>query len=105
MNTHKSNQSGEHWLAFYYNEDGICTFFDSFGLEPYVYGLQEYLNKTSVKWIYNDTQLQSFTSKACGYYCIYFILCLSRGLGLEDSLSLFDKENFHMNDTKVINVY
>ena len=48
-------------LAFYYNEDGICTFLDSFGLEPYVYGLQEYLNKTSLKWIYNDTQLHNDT--------------------------------------------
>ena len=43
MNTHKSSQSGEHWLALYYDENGMCSFFDSFGMDPDFYGLKDYI--------------------------------------------------------------
>lgn len=31
VNTHPSNQPGEHWLAIYITDDGIGRFYDSFG--------------------------------------------------------------------------
>ncbi len=27
VNTHKSNQPGQHWLAFYFDNNGSCEFF------------------------------------------------------------------------------
>ena len=28
INTHTSDKKGEHWLAIYYDKNGLCTFFD-----------------------------------------------------------------------------
>jgi hypothetical protein len=105
INTHKQKQSGEHWLAVYYNEDGLCTFFDSFGLHPSFYKLENFLNKTSKEWICNQVQLQDINSFTCGYYCIFFILLMSRKLNLENINSLFSKEDFISNDLKILNIY
>ena len=32
-NTDPANQPGEHWVATYFNEDGMGEYFDSYGLE------------------------------------------------------------------------
>ena len=71
VNTDKSNESGEHWLAIYYDSKGECTFFDSFGQEPKYYGLQTFLEKTSKNFIINKQQVQSLFSNTCGHYCIF----------------------------------
>ena len=33
-NTDPADQPGEHWVATYFNEDGMGEYFDSYGLEP-----------------------------------------------------------------------
>ena len=30
INTEESSEPGEHWLALYYDKNGICNFFDSY---------------------------------------------------------------------------
>lgn len=74
INTHTSKQVGEHWLALYYDKNGKCTFFDSYGLDPSYYKLDSYLKSTSICYVYNKQRLQALNSKYCGQYCIYFIL-------------------------------
>ena len=39
INTQPSNMRGEHWLAVYYDKQGFCTFFDSYGMRPSFYNL------------------------------------------------------------------
>lgn len=98
VNTHSSKQPGEHWLAIHYDESGKCTFFDSFGLSPLYYKLDDFIKKTSTSWEHNEQQIQSISSNKCGYYCIYFILLMSRNLSLNEILSLFCKKDFDFND-------
>ena len=105
VNTENSNQSGEHWLAVYYDKKGECTFFDSFGQSPQFYGLDSFLIKTSKSVSYNSQQLQSVFSNTCGYYCIFFILLKSRDLSLHEILNLFSKSNFNINDFYIKNIY
>ena len=105
VNTHKSNQSGEHWLALYYDENGMCSFFDSFGMHPDFYSLKDYIEKTSRHWEFNNKQLQSFNSVTCGHYCIYFILLKSRRFKLKEILELFDRKNFNLNDFRISHIY
>jgi hypothetical protein len=101
INTDNSNGPGEHWLAVYYDSSGYCTFFDSFARSPNDFHLDEFLNKTSNGWEQNTMRLQDINSVTCGYYCVYFVLLMSRGLQLEDILALFEEENFVVNDLKI----
>jgi hypothetical protein len=77
INTHESNQPGEHWLAFYIDING-AEFFDSYGNSPNYFGhdLVNYLNKYK-NWIFNKTKIQG-NSNNCGYYCILFIMYRSK---------------------------
>jgi len=101
VNTKPISHPGEHWFAIYYNEDKEAIFFDSYGQHPNYYKMVSYLNKTSVKWTYNSTQIQSILSSTCGYYCIYFILLMSRGLKLDDIVNEFNKKDFDLNDFRI----
>lgn len=78
VNTDPRNLPGTHWLAIYYNQHGICYFFDSYGNNPARYRLRSYISRTSRRWTYNIHRLQG-DSMYCGYYCILFLLYISRG--------------------------
>jgi hypothetical protein len=77
INTHNSDQPGEHWLAFYIDTNG-CEFFDSYGNRPNYFGndLVEYLNYFK-HWTFNESKIQGMSNN-CGYYCILFIMYRSR---------------------------
>ena len=90
FNTHKSNQSGEHWLAIYYNKNKSCYFFDSMGFHPNHYNITEYLKSTSTFFTYNKKQIQGIFSTYCGYYCINFLLTRSRNISLKEFFKYFD---------------
>ena len=82
VNTDKSNKPGEHWLAFYYDENGICYFFDSFGFDPNFYGLKKYLDTTSKSWTFNKKRFQNLNSKSCGYFSLLFLFLKSRNIDI-----------------------
>jgi hypothetical protein len=105
INTDKSSEPGEHWLAIFYDSDGFCTFFDSFARSPSVFSLDEFLNKTANGWRSNNMQLQDMNTATCGYYCVYFVLLMSRGLCLEDILLLFDEKNLFYNDFRISRLF
>lgn len=97
INTHKSSLPGEHWLAFYYDRNNNGVFFDSFGLHPQSYGLDKYLDKTSIEWKYNNHRLQSFFSEYCGHYCLFFIYFMCRNYSLDYILDFFSSD-YNKND-------
>ena len=93
VNTHVSEQVGEHWLAVYYDKIGIANFFDSYGNHPDYFGLKKYLDYTSTGWNYNSKCIQSLNTSFCGYYCLLFILSRSRNISLHDFLKYFKSDN------------
>lgn len=97
LNTDKSDQPGEHWLALYYDENGVCEFFDSFGFHPDFYNITSYLKSTSNSFIYNNKTLQGIFSEYCGNYCVLFLLIRCRNFSLKYFLEFFDK-NTEKND-------
>jgi hypothetical protein len=101
INTDNSTGPGEHWLAVYYKSDKTAVFFDSFGLAPQFYGLDNYMRKTSISYSYNQQQLQGIMSSTCGYYCVLFILLVCRNLDLQCILDLFNKKDVDLNDFKI----
>ena len=80
FNTHSSNRPGEHWLSIYYDGNGFCEFFDSYGRQPTAYRLLAYLKSTSNRVTWNRTCFQPFDSNACGYYCFLFLMFKCRNL-------------------------
>ncbi len=67
-NTDPSNKPGTHWVAFYHLSKKSIEFFDSFGMQPSIYGFNNIDCNT-----YNKNILQSFNSNVCGHYCIYYL--------------------------------
>jgi hypothetical protein len=94
VNTDPLGNQGQHWLAFFYDNNRKCTFFDSFGHSPAFFEFETYIEKTSTKWEYYAQQLQSIFSSTGDYYFIYFILIKSRNFEISDILNLFNKTNF-----------
>lgn len=103
VNTDNADQSGEHWLAIYYNEKKEADFFDSYGSHPISFGLDTYMNRTSSSWNWNSHQLQSMESRICGYYCVLFLMYRARGLSLAHFIKRF-KDNSNINDLVLLNL-
>ena len=83
LNTAKTNEQGEHWIALDYDKYGHCEFFDSYGLHPKLYKLKSYLDKTATSWSFNSKQLQDYNSQTCGYFCFIFLILNCRKIKIK----------------------
>jgi len=77
-NNQNSNRPGQHWIAFYINGDRKLYFFDSMGLHPSFYGLDDYIKSISNSFEFNKKQYQDFFSSYCGHYCLLFLFLRNR---------------------------
>jgi hypothetical protein len=76
INLDESDKPGSHWTVV-----GPCEFFDSYGISPLSHYILTHLKKRcKKKWWYNNISLQSYNSKVCGHYCIYYILLRCKGV-------------------------
>lgn len=92
LNTDNHNEPGEHWLAMFFNIYNQAEFFDSYGLHPRVYGLEEYLNENSKSWTYNNKRFQSFYSNMCGEICLFYLFFKCRNFSLFNIQNMFTKD-------------
>ena len=83
-NTDTHTGRGQHWVAVYIDEDGVGYYFDPYGLYPRYRSFINFLRTQCTRWIYNDVCIQPLFSKACGPFCVYFLLHMSLGWTLED---------------------
>ena len=80
INSDTSDKKGEHWVAVYFDKNRRGEYFDSYGLPPAVLGLEAYMDRFSLDWIYNRKTIQSLFSNVCGHYCVYlfyFVVVIS----------------------------
>lgn len=77
FNTAPREHSGQHWLALYYDQNGICDFFDPYGMPALNFNMTSYLEKTSNHWKENKKRLQGL-SHYCGHYCFLYLLFRAR---------------------------
>ena len=100
LDDYNSITNGTHWVAFYYHNDNI-EYFDSYGLKP-AQIIDNY------PYTYNNTQYQSYDSKTCGYYCLYFIYHRYHGNSCYDIIKNFSIVDIDHNQkiiTKFFNNY
>ena len=100
INTDYYFQKGIHWVFIIFSTK-YTLFFDSFGFNPIYYNFPLIVKRGGVPLILNTLALQSQSSSACGYYCVYFIFFLSRGKNLNEILNHFSKTNKKWNDEYV----
>ena len=101
-NTDPKGEPGKHWVAFYFTSPKQGEFFDSYGQPPEYYSeyFVRFLNKNCQEWIANDKELQSFNSRFCGHYCIYYLMHRARGVSMKTIVNRFS-ENKIKNDQLV----
>ena len=74
---------GTHWVALYFDVNGNCDLFDSYGGMP-IPDIRRFTDKhmnfgcgyggiACGKLRVNRKQLQNYNSDVCGHYCIYFL--------------------------------
>jgi hypothetical protein len=103
VNTHNSDQPGEHWVAIYFKEN-TALYFDSYGLPPFEEDIQLFLDNNSRSWSRNKIRLQSGSSAMCGVYCLFALDALARGCDLETILTIqfrLEPRYWHLNDKDV----
>ena len=96
INLNNHNEPGSHWVALYYNHLDYSIYFDSYGFPA-----PEAVQKRIKPYLFNDRDIQSINSSACGYFCIAFIYFL---YFKQDKYEAFDvfinlfSENLMRND-------
>jgi hypothetical protein len=104
-NTDTSDESGQHWVAFYFDVDGTNEYFDSYGLRPMFREFRKMLNADKLERALikiNDKRLQAKNSATCGLFCIFYLFHRSHSStsSMEAVMSLFDSR-YKRNDSIV----
>ena len=93
-----SPYNGTHWTAFYVDDDRI-EYFDSYGLKP-----PQIIS--NYDYIYNSSQIQGYDSKACGYYCLFYIYLRSRhGYNFYEIIKQFSLVDLDYNQSLIKNFF
>jgi len=94
VNTQPITETGEHWIAIYFDENNNGECFDSYGLPPQVYGLDVFMDQNSKRWTYNRKNFTKFIF--CNLWTLlylYFILFRCRGHSMQLITSRFSKKS------------
>ena len=84
----------------FFDKNGKGEYFDSYGLPPHVFDLQNFMDLNSRQWIYTNKTLQRLLSTVCGHYCVYYLLFRCRNVTLREIVSRFSS-NLSENDYNV----
>ena len=79
--------SGSHWVTTYVR-DGTINCFDSFGMPPF----QELVNHAKEKnlnLLHQNQQIQNLYTTTCGYFCLYFLNEMHKGVDYFNLLQVF----------------
>ena len=79
--------SGSHWVTTYVR-NGTINYFDSFGMPPF----QELVNHAKEKnlnLLHQNKQIQNLYTTTCGYFCLYFLNEMHKGVDYFDLLQVF----------------
>lgn len=105
VNLDKISQPGSHWCAIFIASNGYCIYFDPLGIPPFVPSILSFIEKNSTFYQWNDMIIQSLLSYTCGFYVIFFLRKVIRGVTLRRFQSYFKKLNYHYNDNVVCQLY
>ena len=99
-NTDPANKPGQHWVAFYFHPNGVCYYFDSYGLHPLKPAFIKFIKDNAESCDYNARSIQHHKSLVCGFYCIFFGVHMCKGASMTKIISMFTI-NKRFNDLMV----
>ena len=94
-NLEPSYMNGSHWCATY-AKNNVINYFDSFGMPPFEEMLQ-HAKKENVTLLHQNQQIQNLYTNTCGYYCLYFLNEMNKGVDYFDLLQVFSHDT-HKNE-------
>ena len=105
INFDPNDKPGSHWVGVFINASGSCIYFDPLGLPPMIPSIQLFIERNCTALQCNTMSIQSLLSYTCGYYVVYFLRKMVRGVTLQDFQSNFKPYNSHYNDSLICKVY
>ena len=90
-NTDLLQNKGLHWVIIYVPKTNEIEYFDSLGKRPSKFFIQ-FMRRKKRKIIYNVKELQSSSSTACGFYCLYFLYFRCRNINFERIINEFFRD-------------
>lgn len=102
VNCDRDDQPGSHWVAIYVTPNGHGEYFDSFGREPFVKEIVDFLVLQDVCFCCSSVVIQHPASAACGFFSIGFLLARFRSISFEKYLSTFDADDLRANDNQIL---
>ena len=97
--------SGSHWVTTYVR-DGTINYFDSFGMPPFQ-ELVHHAKEKNLNLLHQNQQIQNLYTTTCGYFCLYFLNEMHKGVDYFDLLQVFsfdteENEKFIENYFKLL---
>ena len=89
-NLEPSYMGGSHWVATYVR-DNVINYFDSFGLPPFE-ELVNHAKRKNLTLLHQNQQIQNLYTLTCGYYCLYFLNEMNKGVDYFDLLQVFSND-------------
>ena len=105
VNTHKSDQPGEHWFGIFVPRRGKIDYFDSYGRPPEHLEVFNFIRLNGQKFKYNSKRIQSDQSENCGQFTLFFIYFRSKGYTMDQYLNLFSDQDYLFNDKIIERLY
>ena len=100
-NLEPSYMNGSHWIATYV-KDNVINYFDSFGMYPFQ-EIVDLAKKKNLTLLHQNQQIQNLYSSTCGYFCLYFLNEMHKGVDYFDLLQVFGFDT--MENEKFIEKY
>ena len=100
-NLEPSYMSGSHWIATYV-KDNVINYFDSFGMAPFQ-EMVDHAKKKNLTLLHQNQQIQNLYTSTCGFFCLYFLNEMHKGVDYFDLLQVFSFDT--MKNEKFIEKY
>jgi hypothetical protein len=103
FNLSKHFQKGSHFIAIAKMNKKVI-YFDPLGNKCSNMGILKFLLKIKSKIIFTKKQIQSDHSIFCGFFCLAFLLYISKNKSLKSFLKIFSSSNLPDNDKICIDI-
>jgi hypothetical protein len=96
FNESRHDEEGSHFVAVFADKEKIY-YFDSLGLKCENKYILNFILSTGREIIENNTQIQSYDSIFCGFFCLSFIIYMSKKCEYKNFFKIYSK-NLKLND-------
>lgn len=102
VNTDPSYKEGEHWVCFYIDKNKTIEYFDSYGVPPLNDEILNFYKENGNGHVYNNKQLQGLSSRACGHYCVLYLISRGNNMNKDRIVNTLYSKHAGTNDQDVM---